>query len=136
MPSDDGLRLEDFHRVQHLRSQAIEPRKHQAIDVSDGDPLGRSTPQHIDMSGWRRDEDVGLQRCGDRNSPVTAYQINLRRSPIAVIINRFAGDRQPFWVYGRDTGLLEKNAVSNAGRFDDIGVLYRIAAGTARSRQA
>jgi hypothetical protein len=27
---------------------------------------------------------------------------NLRRSPIAVIINRFAGDRQPFWVYGRD----------------------------------
>jgi hypothetical protein len=36
----------------------------------------------------------------DRNSLVTAYQINLRRSPIAVIINRFAGDRQPFWVYG------------------------------------
>jgi hypothetical protein len=27
------------------------------------------------------------------------------RSPIAVIINRFAGDRQPFWVYGRDNGL-------------------------------
>src|SRR5215469_10436672 len=38
----------------------------------------------------------------DRNSPATAYQINLRRSPIAVIINRFAGDQQPFWVYGRD----------------------------------
>ncbi len=46
MPSDDGLRLEYFHRVQRLRSQAIEPRNHQAIDVSDGDPLGRSTPQH------------------------------------------------------------------------------------------
>jgi hypothetical protein len=29
-----------------------------------------------------------------------------------------------------------KNAVSNAVRFDDIGGLYRIAAGTARSRQA
>jgi hypothetical protein len=29
-----------------------------------------------------------------------------------------------------------KNIVSNAGRFDDIGVLYRIAAGTARSWQA
>ena len=27
MPSDDGLRLEDFHRVQHLRNQATEPRK-------------------------------------------------------------------------------------------------------------
>jgi hypothetical protein len=43
--SDDGLRLEDFHRIQHLGSQVIEPRKHQAIDVSDADPLGRPTPQ-------------------------------------------------------------------------------------------
>jgi hypothetical protein len=32
---------------------------------------------------------------------ITAYQINLRRSPLAVIIDRFAGDRQLFWVYGR-----------------------------------
>jgi hypothetical protein len=40
MPSDDGLRLEDFHRVQHLGSQVIEPRKHQAIDTADGYPLG------------------------------------------------------------------------------------------------
>jgi hypothetical protein len=31
-----------------------------------------------------------------------AFQINLRRSPIAVIIDGFAGDRQSFWVYGRD----------------------------------
>jgi hypothetical protein len=39
----------------------------------------------------------------DQNSPATTYQINLRRSPIAVIIDRFAGDRQLFWVYGRYT---------------------------------
>jgi hypothetical protein len=39
----------------------------------------------------------------DRNSPATAYQINSRRSLIAVIIDRFAGDRQLFWVYGRYT---------------------------------
>jgi hypothetical protein len=32
----------------------------------------------------------------DRNGPATAYQINLRRSPIGVIIARFAGDRQLF----------------------------------------
>jgi hypothetical protein len=44
MPSDDGLRLEDFHRVQHLGSQVIEPRKHQAIDIADGYPLWRPTP--------------------------------------------------------------------------------------------
>jgi hypothetical protein len=30
MPSDDALRLEDFHRVQHLGSQVIEPRKYRA----------------------------------------------------------------------------------------------------------
>jgi hypothetical protein len=40
MPSDDGLRLEDFHRVQHLGSQVIEPRKHQAIGIADGNCLG------------------------------------------------------------------------------------------------
>jgi hypothetical protein len=28
----------------------------------------------------------------------------LERSPIAVIIDRFAGDRQLFWLYGRDNG--------------------------------
>jgi hypothetical protein len=26
----------------------IEPRKHQAIDIADGYPLGRPTPQHIE----------------------------------------------------------------------------------------
>jgi hypothetical protein len=92
MPSDDGLRLEDFHCVQHLRSQAIEPRKHQAIDVSDGDPLGRSTPQHIELMA--KDENSVCNAARDRNSPVTAFE----EITIAVIINRFAGDRQPFWV--------------------------------------
>jgi hypothetical protein len=43
--SDDSLRPEDFHRIQHLGSQVIEPRKHEAIDVSDADPLERPTPQ-------------------------------------------------------------------------------------------
>jgi hypothetical protein len=40
MPSDDRLRLEDFHRVQHLGSQVIEPRKHQAIDILTATRLG------------------------------------------------------------------------------------------------
>jgi hypothetical protein len=60
MPSDDGLRLDDFHRVQHLGSQAVEPRKHQAIETADGDPLGRSTPYHIELMS--KDEDFVLQR--------------------------------------------------------------------------
>ena len=99
MPSDDGLRLEDFHRVQNLGSQVIEPPKHQAIDIADGNPLGRPTPQQIELMLKGRTSVSKAAR--DRNSPATAYQMNLRRSPIAVIIDRFAGDRQLFWVYGR-----------------------------------
>jgi hypothetical protein len=40
MPSDDGLGLEDFHRVQHLGSQVIEPRKHQGSMVLTATRLG------------------------------------------------------------------------------------------------
>jgi hypothetical protein len=54
-------------RVQHLGSQAIEPSKHQAIDVADGDPLGRSTPQHIELMA--KDENFGLQRCARPEQP-------------------------------------------------------------------
>jgi hypothetical protein len=61
MPSDDGLRLEDFHRVQHLGSRVIEPRKHQAIDIVDGNPLGRPIPEHIEL--MPKGENFGLQGC-------------------------------------------------------------------------
>jgi hypothetical protein len=37
----------------------IEPRKHQAIDIGDGDPLGRPTPQHIGLVP--KSENFGLQ---------------------------------------------------------------------------
>jgi hypothetical protein len=45
MPSDDGLRLEDIHRVQHLGSQAIEPRIH--IDPVLIDRFGRMMQEHF-----------------------------------------------------------------------------------------
>jgi hypothetical protein len=85
----------------------IEPRKHQAIDIADGNPLGRPTPQHIEL--MPKGENFGLQACARPEQPghgvpdrlATAYQIDLRRLPIAVIIDRFAGDRQLFWVYAR-----------------------------------
>jgi hypothetical protein len=48
-----------------------------------------------------RDRPSVCKAARERNSPATAHQINLRRSPIAVIIDQFAGDRQLFWVYGR-----------------------------------
>jgi hypothetical protein len=64
MPSDDGLRLEDFHRVQHLGSLVIEPSKYQAIDIADGYPLGRPTPQHIELMA-----NFGLQGCARPEQP-------------------------------------------------------------------
>ena len=67
MPSDDGLRLDDFHRVQHLGSQVTEPRKHQAIDIADGNPLGRPTPQHIEL--MPKGENFGLQGCARPERP-------------------------------------------------------------------
>jgi hypothetical protein len=39
---------------------------------------------------------VSTQKQGRSGLGLEAYQINLRRSPIAVIINRFADDLQPF----------------------------------------
>jgi hypothetical protein len=113
MPSDDGLRLEDFHHGQHLGSQVIEPRKHQAIDIADDKPLWRPTPQHIELMPKARTSVCKAAR--DRNGPATAYQINLRRSPIAAILGRFAGDRQLFWVYGRYTCQLMAALVLTAG---------------------
>jgi hypothetical protein len=65
MPSDNRLRLEDFHRVQHLGSQVLEPRKHQAIDIADGNPLGRPTPQHIEL--MPKGKNFGLQHWRTQN---------------------------------------------------------------------
>jgi hypothetical protein len=42
MPTDNGLRLEDLHRIEYSGSQAIKPDEYQAIDVADGHPLRRS----------------------------------------------------------------------------------------------
>ena len=44
MPTDHCFRLEDFQRIQHLRSQTIEPGKHQAINVAQSHSLRRSPP--------------------------------------------------------------------------------------------
>jgi hypothetical protein len=63
MPADNRLRPEDFERVEHLGRQAIEPTKHQGIDVADGYPLRRFAPQHIELVS--KDKDFKLQ-CGPR----------------------------------------------------------------------
>jgi hypothetical protein len=59
------------HRVTLLRAylsrQAIEPRKHPAIDIADGNPLGRPTPQHIEL--MPKGENFGLQGCARPEQP-------------------------------------------------------------------
>jgi hypothetical protein len=90
MPSDDGLRLEDSHRVQYLGSQVIEPRKHQAVDIADGYPLARPTPEHIEL--MPKGENFGLQRCA-RGTPGLGVPDQLEE---------IAHRRD--WVYGRYSG--------------------------------
>ena len=83
-----GLRI--FTASNNLGSQAIEPRKHQAIEIGDGDPLGCSTPQHI--GAMPKGENFGLQRCARPEQP---------RHCVPDQLEEIA---QPFWVYGRDRG--------------------------------
>jgi hypothetical protein len=59
MPMYNGFGLENLQRIQHLGSQAIEPDKHQAIEIADGHPFRRSTTQHIELV--TKDKDFGLQ---------------------------------------------------------------------------
>ena len=49
----------------------MEPGKHEAIDIADGDPQGRSTPDHIELMPKDKDFDFNAGR--DRNSPTTAH---------------------------------------------------------------
>src|SRR3984893_2023242 len=49
VPTDHRFRLEDFQSVQHGRSQAIQPRKHQTVNAIEGDPPRRFAPQHVEL---------------------------------------------------------------------------------------
>jgi len=49
MPTQDGLGLEDFERVECLGEDAIESDKQQSIDVADGHALRRSVSQYIEL---------------------------------------------------------------------------------------
>jgi hypothetical protein len=77
-PIDHGLRLEEFHRVQNLGSQVIEPRKHQVIDIADSNPLGRPTRQDIEL--MPKGENFGLQGCaGPRSTLVRPAAASIER---------------------------------------------------------
>jgi hypothetical protein len=55
------------------------------------------------LSWCRRTRISASNAARDRNSPIKAHQINLQRSLIDGIINRFASVSQLFWVCGRDS---------------------------------
>src|SRR5262249_27942285 len=61
MPTQDGLGLEDFERVECLGEDAIESDKQQSIDVADGNALRRSVSQYIELMS--KDQVFGLQCC-------------------------------------------------------------------------
>src|SRR5262249_42760842 len=60
VPADHCLWLENFEYVQHSRSQAIEPDKHQAVNVGKCQSLRGFAPQHVELVS--KNEDLGLQR--------------------------------------------------------------------------
>jgi hypothetical protein len=102
MPTDDRLRLEDFERVQHFGGEPIKPYKRKAIDVAEGYSFGRSPPQHIKLMS--QDENFGLQhglrpKETDHSPPYQPAEIGHHGD-----YQRFAPDRQPIWVCGRDNG--------------------------------
>jgi hypothetical protein len=54
-------------RIFTASNQVIEPRKHQAIDIADGKPLWRPTPEHIER--MPKGENFGLQGCARPEQP-------------------------------------------------------------------
>src|SRR5580704_2655416 len=59
MPSDDGLRLDNRHSVQHRRKQAIEPDEEQSIRQRQLWPRGYALAQHTQLVPQQND--LGLQ---------------------------------------------------------------------------
>ena len=60
LPCEREGRLEDFPRIEQLRSQTMEPGKHQAINVAESHSLGRSAMQHIELVS--KEQDFSMQR--------------------------------------------------------------------------
>src|SRR5258708_18083653 len=60
VPADHRLRLENFKCVQHSRSHTIERGKHQAVNVTERQPLWGFAPQHVELMS--KDKVLGLQR--------------------------------------------------------------------------
>jgi hypothetical protein len=124
VPADHRLRLENFQCVQYSRSHTIEPRKHQAVNVAEGQSLRglrRST-----LSWCRRTRISACNAARDRNSPIKAHQINLQRSLIRSEYQPIRGRGQLFWVCGRDSGISHIGLVSVCGnslRNRDSGAL-------------
>jgi hypothetical protein len=63
MPTDDGLWLEYFQGIQHVRRKPIEPREHEPIDIAERQSVGRFTPQKVEL--MPKHQDLSLQ-CSPR----------------------------------------------------------------------
>jgi hypothetical protein len=49
MPTDDGLWLEDFQGIEHVRREPIEPGEHPPIEIAESHLVRRFTPQNIEL---------------------------------------------------------------------------------------
>jgi hypothetical protein len=48
MPTDNGLRLDDYQGIHNARRNPIEPGKNQTIEIAEREPLRRFSSQHIE----------------------------------------------------------------------------------------
>ena len=76
--------------------------------------FGRFAPQHIELMS--KDQDFGLQRGPRPEQSDQAHQINLQRSPIATIINQFAGAVSRFG-FSVGTGRSDLRSLASQIRF-------------------
>lgn len=60
VPADHRLRLKNFQCVQYPRSQTVESRKHQPVQIAERHSLWGLAPQHVELVS--KDKDLGFQR--------------------------------------------------------------------------
>ena len=64
MPTDNGLRLNDYQGIHNARRNPIEAGRNQPIEIAEGEPLRRFSSQHI----FAMDPGSAPQRVGEAHS--------------------------------------------------------------------
>jgi hypothetical protein len=67
VPTDHGLRFENFQGIQHTRNTTIQPSKHSAIDALEGRSFGRFALKYVEL--MPQNKDLRLKPCPRSEEP-------------------------------------------------------------------